>query len=83
MDTQLKANDELTREIAAERVYAGWTDALDFEKHVGKEGLLPTFKMQRGRRYRLYPSASAVPQKKKTKQCSGSCVSATSGTSCD
>ena len=28
----LKANDELTREMEAQRVFAGWTDALDFSE---------------------------------------------------
>ena len=28
----LKANDELTREMEAQRVFAGWSDALDFSQ---------------------------------------------------
>ena len=44
---QLEANDELAREMKAGRVFAGFTDALDFQADVGGRGLMPTFKMQR------------------------------------
>lgn len=44
---QLEANDELTREMKAGRVFAGFTDALDFQADVGGRGMIPTFKMQR------------------------------------
>jgi hypothetical protein len=44
---QLEANDELAREMKAGRVFAGFTDALDFQADVGGRGLIPTFKVQR------------------------------------
>ena len=44
---QLEANDELAREMKAGRVFAGFTDALDFQADVGGRGMIPTFKMQR------------------------------------
>jgi hypothetical protein len=50
----LEANDELRREMALGNVYSGWSDALQFERDISEHGFLPTFKMQRGRRYDFF-----------------------------
>jgi hypothetical protein len=55
----LRENDELRREIAAGRVFAGFWDTLDWERDVGRFGLMPTFKVERGSRYRY--TAQRVP----------------------
>lgn len=51
---QLLANDELCREMAAGNVFAGFTDAIQWKQDITERGLLPTFKMQRGRRYAYF-----------------------------
>jgi hypothetical protein len=55
----LRANDELVREMEAGRVMAGFQDSLHWETDVGLHGLMPTFKMKRGRRYAY--TAQRVP----------------------
>lgn len=56
---QLREHDELTREMAKGKVFAGFSDALDWEVDVGSRGLIPTFKMQRRRRWQYF--AQRVP----------------------
>ena len=48
---ELRRNDELTRQIEEGNAFSGFSDALNFERDIVTYGFLPTFKMQRGRRY--------------------------------